>query len=253
MPTKICIKVKFEKPILGKKLTPDKVHGLFFSLIGERLSERLHQEYRDIKPYTLYCKEIFKKDETEELTIEVNLLEDSLLTTLLSGLLLGKKEAVLYMEEPIKGDFSIKALQKWIKSYETLVKEVKVETKIGIKFIAPTTFRRNDIDFPFPIPELIFKGLVKKWLKFSKVSIDIDLRKFYDQIKVEKYKLKTGKVRFSNGGKLTVFQGYTIYNLSGINKEALRWFNILLSYTTWALVGRKTTMGLGKVRIFRGI
>jgi len=250
MPSRVYIKLSFEKAIEVKELTPDKVHGLFFSLIGGKLADKLHREYGNVKPYSLYCGEVFSEEPKEELILEVNLLEDSLLPSLLSELLLGKKQAVIYMKEPIKGNFSIKVPQKWVKSYETLIEEVESRPKVGIRFVSPTTFRRNDVDFPFPLPELIFKGLVKKWLSFSKIPIDVDLREYYNRIEVEKYELRTEKVNFSNGGKLTTFKGYAVYNLSKVNVEALKWLNILLSYARWSLVGRKTTMGLGKVRIF---
>ena len=78
----------------------------------------------------------------------------------------------------------------------------------------------------------------------------MDLRSHYDQIEVEKYNLKTQKVEFSNGGKLTTFVGDLVYNLSKVeDKKALKWFYILLNFSNWSGVGRKTTMGLGKVHL----
>jgi len=119
---------------------------------------------------------------------------------------------------------------------------------LELRFVSPTTFRREKVDLPFPLPELFFKGLVKKWLSFSKIPIEVDLRKYYNLVEVERYNLKTKKVEFSNGGRLTTFVGEVVYNLSKVeDKEAQRWFNILLNFSLWSGVGRKTTMGLGKV------
>ena len=251
MPLKVFLKLHLAEEIDTSFLTPDKVHGLFFTLMGEDLAKKFHEEYRNVKPFSLYCKELFKRQTAKVLNFEVNLLEDSLIPKLLSGFILDKQKTFLNINSKqieVKVDFKVP--QRWIKPYNSLAEAGETNPKVGVKFVSPTTFRRENIDFPFPLPELLFKGLVKKWLAFSQIPIEVDLRKYYNLIEVEKYNLGTKKVEFSNGGKLTTFIGEVVYNLSEIeDKEAQRWFNILLNFSLWSGIGRKTTMGLGKIHL----
>ncbi|RTZ60898.1 MAG: hypothetical protein DSZ31_01155 [Gammaproteobacteria bacterium] len=249
MPLKVFLKLNLSEEIDTSCLTPDKVHGLFFSLVGEELAGILHEGYKNIKPFSLFCRELFKPQKVKALSLEVNLLEDSLIPKLLSGFILNKKGVFLNLNSKsveIKAEFRIP--QRWLKPYSSLVEVKEIPTKVGIKFVSPATFRRNNSDLPFPLPELLFKGLVKRWLAFSGLPLEVDLREYYNRVEVERYNLKTQKVEFSSGGKLTTFVGEVVYNLSKVeNKTALKWFFILLNFSLWSGVGRKTTMGLGKI------
>ena len=249
MPLKFFLKLNLSEEIDTSKLTPDKVHGLFFSLIGEELAKTLHEEYKNVKPFSLFCRELFETQKVKSLNLEVNLLEDSLIPKVLSGFVLNRKRNFLNLDsKSVEVKTNIKVPQRWLKPYSSLMEIEEIPSKVEIKFLAPTTFRRNKLDLPFPLPELLFKSLVKRWLAFSRIPIEVDLRKYYEQIEVKKYNLKTKKVEFSNGGKLTTFVGEVVYNLSKVeSKEALRWLYILLNFSLWSGVGRKTTMGLGKV------
>jgi len=250
MPAKIFIKLKLEKEIDTKELTPDKIHGIFFSLIGEKLSQSLHEDFKGQKPYAIFCKELFQSIKTNTLNLEVSILYDPLISPILSEIILSRNKATLNLEKKIALEHSVNVREKWLKPYEILEKEVKISKKISIKFLKPTSFRRYTVDFIFPIPELLFKGLIKKWLAFSSIPIPVNLSEYYPFIEIEKYKLESYKITFSNGGKLTTFKGYTVFNFSKIAQEiALKWFNILLNYALWSGVGRKTTMGLGKISI----
>jgi len=221
---------------------------LFFSLLGEKLAKKLHEEYKDLKPYSLYCREIFNPRPTSEFTLEVNLLDDTLLAELLSHFLLnGGKKVVNFgtLEVPVSCKTSVP--QRWLKSYSSLLEGAKPARRAALRFISPATFKRKRVDYPFPSPELVFRGLVKKWLTFSKIPPKVDLRELYDAVEIERYSLKTTKVVFSSTGKLTAFVGEISYNFSKVeNEDALRWFSALLELAKWSGVGRKTTMGLGK-------
>jgi len=255
MPLKLFLKLNLSEEIDTSGLTPDRVHGLFFSLIGKDLASLLHEGYRDIKPFSLFCRELFKKQNVKGLNLEINLLEDSLIPQFLSALILGRKGAFLNLNSrrvEVKLD-RILSPQRWLKPYPSLMEVEAVPTKVGVKFLSPTTFRRYNSDLPFPLPELLFRGLVKRWLAFANQPIGVDLREYYPKVEIERYDLKTRKVEFSGGGKLTTFVGEVVYNLSEVeNDEARRWFFILLRYSLWSGIGRKTTMGLGKVSLLRG-
>ncbi len=251
MPLKVYLNIKLSKEIETRHLTPDGVHGLFFSLIGNPLALELHEGYKNLKPYSIFCKELFKNLKTDELHLEINLLEDELTPKLLSSLILKGRKAFFHIKgENLEVNSALNVPQKWLKSYEVIFEETKPLRRVEVLFLKPTTFRRNDVDLSFPLPELVFKGLIRRWLKFSKIKPEVDLRSFYDLVEVESFELKTRKVVFANGGKLTTFGGRVVYNLSKVeNEEALRWFGALFKYSLWSGIGRKTTMGLGKVTV----
>ena len=249
MPLKVFLKLDLSEEVDTEDLTPDKVHGLFFSLVGEELADILHNRHKNVKPFSLFCRELFKPQKVKTLNLEVNLLEDSLIPNLLSGFILGNRRRFLIVNSKnIEVKVGIKANSKWLIPYSSLVEVKEIPTKVVIKFLSPTTFRRNDIDMPLPLVELLFKGLVKRWITFSNIPINVDLREYYHFVEIEKYNLKTQKVEFSNGGKLTTFVGDITYNFKRVkNREVIKWFYILLNFSRWSGVGRKSTMGLGKV------
>jgi CRISPR-associated endoribonuclease Cas6 len=251
MPAKVFIKISAPEEIERDFFKPDRVHGLFFSLVGENLARRLHEGYGNVKPYSLYCEEIFRPRDTRNFTLEVNILDDGLTNDLLSHLILnGRDISFDFGSRKLPLELKVSVSQRWVKSYSSIIESAKSARRAALRFISPATFKRNRVDYPFPSPELVFKGLVKKWLSFSDITPEVDLREFYDLVEIERYSLRTTKVIFSSAGKLTAFVGEIFYNFSGVkNGEALRWFGALLELSMWSGVGRKTTMGLGKVKV----
>ncbi|NPB05013.1 MAG: CRISPR system precrRNA processing endoribonuclease RAMP protein Cas6 [Aquificae bacterium] len=251
MPLKVFLRLKLSEPIRKEFLTPDGIHGLFFSLLGKELASELHEAYGGAKPYSLHCGGLFTEGSTDELNLEVGLLDDRLTAPVLSDLYLKRgKNLFTFRGKKIRVEALVRVLPSWIKTYEELVEDGRLYPKVGVRFLKPSTFRRNSVDLPFPLPELVFKSLLKRWLAFSPVRPEVDLRNFYDRVEVERYSLRTRKVVLASGGKLTAFEGSVVYNLTKVGDErALRWFSTLLRYALWAGVGRKTTMGLGKVKI----
>ena len=248
MPSKVTVKLQLEKPVKGTEIKPDVLHGLFFNLLDPQTAEKLHDTYGNIRPYALFCRESFIDEPFEEINFEINLLEDKYLAPLLSSLLLEKGKRLFLGKVGIKGVKVPNVREEDVTPYGEIVENTEETPKVYVRFLKPTTFRRNDIDLPFPLPELVFKGLVKKWNTFSPIPVGVDLRKFYNLVKVSKYSLRSYKVEFSKAGKLTAFWGYSIYDLSEVrDREAVKWFSVLFSFARWSGIGRKTTMGLGKV------
>ncbi len=48
MPLKVYLNIKLSKKIETRYLTPNGVHGLFFSLIGNPLALELHEGYKNV-------------------------------------------------------------------------------------------------------------------------------------------------------------------------------------------------------------
>jgi len=250
MPVKIMVELIPQKPVPVSSFTPDRLHGLFFNLLKENTADQLHRDVKGFKPFALSSPQLFKKDDKplEKIQIYISLLEDRFLPMILSDYLLSDREVHLNgvplkkVPKPVVKEYNIR-------TYNDLMNTEPADW-IHLKFLSPTSFRRNKIDFPFPLPEVFFKSALKKWIAFSGVKPEVDLRPYFDQVEIAKYRLSTQKVEFSSLGKLTTFRGEVSFYLGDIqNKEARRWFSILGLFTKWSGSGRKTAMGLGATEV----
>jgi len=259
MPVRLRVSLVPEKPLPVSELSPDRLHGLFFSIAGEELAKELHS-YSRVKPFTLCFyfqsggkrKSLFsdKEDgEVERVQIEVSFLDESLFPRFLSSFVLNEQKD-FYL-----GEFKLRKIRKPyitdrnIKSYRSLFEESKPQRRIMFEFMTPTTFRKGKCDWLMPDPKLIFKGLIRKWQTFSDLKIDIDLREVIEnKVIVAGVWIGTKRIEFSGFGWVGGFTGSVILHLDTEEEKTLRWLNTLARFAEFAGVGRKTTMGLGQVR-----
>jgi CRISPR-associated endoribonuclease Cas6 len=253
MPLKVFINLELSEEIDLSELKPDGAHGIFFSVLGEESAKILHEDFKNVKPFSLFCRELFQTQPSKVLHLELNILKEELAPTILRDLILENgKNKLFFKGKTLNFRKTVKSSGKFIKSYESFLDANGFPAKVEVKFVKPATFRRENLDFPFPLPELVFKTLLKRWIFLSGIKPELDLRRFYNLVEVSKYDLKTRKVEFANGGKLTAFEGRVEYNFGKVkDSEAVKWFYTLLKFSEWSGVGRKTTMGLGKVKILQ--
>lgn len=258
MPVRFRIVLVPQAPLRAQELYPDRLHGLFFSLLGEKLSREVHEDYR-LKPFSLsfyyqsgeHRRQLpcSHEEEVEKLFIEIAFLKDELFPRFLSSLMLEDRPLRL-------GDVPLRKVKRPIVrerdllGYETLMDDNSESLRVTLIFVTPTTFKRGKADYPLPDPRLILKGLIKKWHTFSGIRIDRDLSDAMERgIKVAGAWLGTERVSFSDMGLLTGFKGRVILSLEDLPEEERKWILRLLRFAEFAGVGRKTTMGLGKVRL----
>lgn len=259
MPVRLGVSLVAEKPLPLSEISPDRLHGLFFSIAGEELARELHS-YSKVKPFTLSFylqsggkrRSIFsdgENGEVERLHIGISFLNESLFPRFLSSFVLNEQKD-FYL-----GKFKLRKIRKPyitdknIKSYRNLFEESKPQMRIMFEFITPTTFKKGKYDWLIPDPKLIFKGLIRKWQTFSDFGIDIDLREVVkNKVIVAGAWIGTKRIEFSDFGWVGGFTGSVILHLDTEEERALRWLNALARFAEFAGVGRKTTMGLGQVR-----
>ncbi len=253
MPVRFSVGFIPEKPISSDSITPDQVHGLFFSLLDKSVAEQLHKPTR-FKPFCVGVPVIFREDKNmERIFLRISLLDEDLFPKILSSLILNKEDAVL-------SNIRLKKIirpfieERWIKSYKNIFDETEPSNILIFDFKTPTTFKKGEMDYPLPDPRLIFKGLIRKWVTFSDVRINIDLRNVIDEkIEIMGVWIRTKKVTFSKLGKLTGFTGRVVFYVNSENETILKWLNVLGKFSEFAGVGRKTTMGFGMVRFTNAI
>jgi CRISPR-associated endoribonuclease Cas6 len=133
-------------------------------------------------------------------------------------------------------------------------------TSITLRFVSPTIFRRtpprdapfgdDSYNVPFPLPELVFGGLLDVWNAFAPEPISAEMRDFFrDCVAVSRHSLHTELVTFSGGrrGRVGGFVGTCRYAFNCQDAQARRCVGMLAALAPFAGVGLRTTMGLGQV------
>ena len=248
MPVSFHVILIPEKPVSSNELTPDRIHGIFHSLLGDSLSKEIH-DIKGLKPYSLSYPPFFgRQRQIERIRLGISFLIDELFPRFLSSFVLGNSIIKL-------GDITLKKVKKPlvnennIKSYHTIYDESEPSRDIILDFLTPTSFKRGNYDYPLPDPLLIFRGLIRKWQSFSDLKIDCDLREVISsKTMVTGAWIRTKKVEFSSLGKFTGFTGRVVLHVDERRKEVLKWLNALCRFADFSGVGRKTTMGFGSVR-----
>ena len=248
MPVRFSVGFIPERPILQNELSPERIHGLFFSIIGNKLAEELHKPSK-IKPFCIGIPNLLKEsNKFERIFLRISLLDENLFPRVLSSILLNNEDIYI---SGIKLRKILKPFidERWIKSYDSLVKHVKPDKTIIFDFKTPTSFKKGDKDYPIPDPTLIFKSLIRKWCAFSPIPINVNLRNaINNDIEIMGVWIRTKKISFSKVGKLTGFVGRVVFYIDSEDIEIIKWINILGKFSEFAGIGRKTTMGFGMVR-----
>jgi len=148
--------------------------------------------------------------------------------------------------------------------YEVLIERTRQShppSHVSLRFLTPTTFRRSppldspfgdeSYDLPFPLPELIFNGLLSLWNTFAPQPLPEELRVFArDCVVVSRYRLHTELVSFGSGrrGRVGGFVGDCRFAIRCSDAAWRQRIGLLAAFAPFASVGRRTTMGLGQTR-----
>lgn len=150
-------------------------------------------------------------------------------------------------------------------SYETLIQNAarsRPPADLTLQFLSPTVFRRTpprDAPFgdeprnvPFPLPELVFGGLLAVWNTFAPQPIPGELLEFArDCVVVSRYSLQTRLVEFSGGrrGRVGGFEGTCRFAIRSPGAAWGRHIALLAAFAPLAGIGWRTAMGLGQTRL----
>ncbi len=242
------------------ELRPDRLHALFFSLSGGDLAQELHRSAK-VKPFSLSFSALLRdrrrvpippgegEGTVEKIFVRVSFLEESLFARFLSSFILGKDPELRLGHTPLHRSKRPLIRECDVKSYRTIYEEAEPRQTFCLDFLTPTSFKRGTADYPLPDPLLIFRGLIRKWQRFSDLKIDTDLREVIEKkLQISFVSIRSRKVALSDLGKITGYTGRAVLFVSEENPTAVRWINALAEFAEFAGVGRKTTMGFGTVR-----
>lgn len=175
----------------------------------------------------------------------ISLLDGDLLEPLLEGvevwgpepISLGKFPFILRSVEALPGGHQ----QVRIGDYNLLCRAAPTRDDIALEFTSPTSFKQQKTIQPFPLPDLVYGSLLRRWNTFAPQRLHLPNIEW--QGMVSAFDLHTRALRLEGGPEIGSV-GWVKYRFP--DPEQARIATILAHYAFYAGVGRKTTMGMGQ-------
>jgi len=178
------------------------------------------------------------------LFFNVNFLQGYLVPILLKGIEEEKEIFLNNRKFTIIGVDTLPSLDSQAKSatYKELVENnSKFSREIKLKFVSPTSFKQNGCIQPFPLPELVFNNLLRRWNTFAPVEYHFPKVDWQGMTAAYDLKTKVIKKEVTEIGSV----GWVRYVFK--NEEQARVANVLANFANFSGVGRKTAFGMGRV------
>jgi CRISPR-associated endoribonuclease Cas6 len=213
------------------------MHGMclqWFANADPKLAEQLHQS--SSAPFTISAR----PRNRQQIQIRITLLQQELLAPLLWGLYSHLGQEIFITEVACQISPHVQILTS--NSYEKLA-QVPSQSRLELEFQTPTSFKQQNIIQPFPLPELVFGGLLRRWNTFAPEEIKFDRAEWQGMIAQYDLKTQSLKMKADEIGSI----GWIKYEFP--NPEQARIATILIHFAEYAGVGRKTAMGMGQTHL----
>jgi CRISPR-associated endoribonuclease Cas6 len=212
------------------------IHAQYFQWIANAdpiLAENLHQQ--DTLPMTIGIQ----YTSPQRIQLRITLLKQELLAPLLWGL-----------SNNLGGEITLAGIScrlgKWINIYQSSnfqkLLEIPSQNIIELQFLSPTSFKQNQNIQPFPLPDLVFNSLLRRWNRFAPAELQFPQVEW--QGLVSAFELKTHALKMEAGAEIGTV-GWVKYRFP--DSEQARIATILANFAVFSGVGRKTAMGMGQV------
>lgn len=207
----------------------------WFATANPALAEHLHQQ--NILPFTVGIQ----YSSPQRIQLRISLLKPELLAPLLWGLSGHLGGEITLAGVPCR-------LGRWLNILESSnfekLTEIPSQNTIELQFISPTSFKQNQNIQPFPLPDLVFNSLLRRWNKFA--PSELQFPEVQWQGLVSAFDIKTHALKMEAGAEIGTV-GWVKYRFS--DPEQARIATILANFAVFSGVGRKTSMSMGQVGI----
>lgn len=120
---------------------------------------------------------------------------------------------------------------------------------LPLRFYSPTFFRRKGVHYPMPEPRLVLESLLRRLEVLASLPAPEGVREaLLERTGVRWFEGKT--VRAEADVEAVGFVGRVVYHLPRATEEELAWLWALGRFAFYAGVGAKTSLGLGRVKVF---
>lgn len=184
----------------------------------------------------------------ESFFFRISLLQGFILPIVLQGLERWEDKSIVLGGHAfrLKAIYCLPGSHRWAGSsdYNLLSSLAMPQKEITLIFHTPTSFKQKDFVQPFPLPDLVFGSLWRKWNSFCPANCQMEEEAW--QVLVSGFDLQTRVYRLEGGAEIGC-QGWVRYVFT--EERQARWGSVLSHFAFFAGVGRKTTMGMGLTRL----
>jgi CRISPR-associated endoribonuclease Cas6 len=178
----------------------------------------------------------------------ISLLDGGLIEPLMRGFELSENQSLVLGDFPfvLRNMYALPGTHHLAGAadYGLLSHPAPVLTDIEMYFLSPTSFKQNQSVQTFPLPELVFNSLHRRWNVFAPEQYQIPACEW--NAVVTGYELKTYALKMEGGAEVGA-QGWIRYRFNCV--ETARIATILANFAFFAGVGRKTAMGMGQTQV----
>jgi CRISPR-associated endoribonuclease Cas6 len=182
----------------------------------------------------------------------ITLLDGSLIEPLIKGFEKSETQSIVIADFPfvLRNMYALPGTHQLAGAddYALLSNPPQVLNDIELNFLSPTSFKQNRDVQTFPLPELVFSSLHRRWNIFAPEQYHFPTCEW--NAVVSAYELKTYALKMEGGAEVGA-QGWVRYRFGDM--ETARIATILANFAFFAGVGRKTAMGMGQTQIALGI
>ncbi|OBQ22641.1 CRISPR-associated endoribonuclease Cas6 [Anabaena sp. AL93] len=183
----------------------------------------------------------------DDFVVRISLLDSNLIQPLLQGIESSHNKSIYLGKCPfvIRSIYSLPGTHPLVDSSDyTILANTSVSSDITLQFLSPTSFKQNQNIQPFPLPDLVFNSLLRRWNRFAPAELQFPQVEW--QGLVSAFELKTHALKMEAGAEIGTV-GWIKYRFP--NPEEARIATILANFAVFSGVGRKTAMGMGQVKI----
>lgn len=212
------------------------IHALFFRWIDRAdsaFAAELHQQ--SVPAFSLSIQSLSPR----QLKVKVNLFKPELLAPLLWGMSQDLGQQIRLGRIPCYLSNTAKLVRS--SSFEALT-QVPTQNVISLEFLSLTSFKQQQKIQPFPLPELVFGSLWRRWNYFAPIELQFPEIEWDGM--VLSYDLKTQPLQMDEIKDMGAI-GQIDYRFS--SPKQARIATILAHFAQYSGVGRKTAMGMGEV------
>ncbi|MEI2578773.1 CRISPR system precrRNA processing endoribonuclease RAMP protein Cas6 [Scytonema sp. PRP1] len=178
----------------------------------------------------------------------IGILDGSLIEPLLRGFEQSETQTLILADFPfvLRNMYAIPGTHRLAGAadYGLLSHPPQVLTDIELHFLSPTSFKQNQGVQTFPLPELVFNSLHRRWNAFAPPQYQLAPMEW--NALVSAYDLKTHALKLEGGAEIGT-QGWVRYRFHEV--EAAKMATILANFAFFSGVGRKTSMGMGQTQL----
>jgi len=196
-----------------------------------------------------------RKDGTrlgDRFLIRISLLNSNLIQPLLQGIEMYQTPSIYLENFPfiIRGIYTVPNSHNLvnISNYVSLASVANFNSEIVLNFISPTSLQHHRNIQPFPLPDLVFNTLLHRWNYFAPPELHFSSIQWQSVALAFDLKTQFLKINSSIETRREIgCVGWVKYFFPDLQQARIA--NILAKFALFSGIGRKTTMGMGEVRI----